>query len=254
MPLTYEMWHTSMNTRCEAYILEDQSELVKTHGSYCVSETFKKSLIPITTMVSVMHNYHNSSDTLMIYLHVPFIWSTNWKSLEMVPKSQEFFLELWYQSLLLDGLWFTNPCWLLFVSRSDIIKKYTNDCAKGSWLQYSRWSFVWLTCLSGGVSGSLWKLAHLGVSLFQNVMRKPVPLVAQFHVPPCFFEDVSVLEGACVSVGGLAKRFFPRSGVDAEGQQLVRVQVVERAKVRQAQEEFGEEGGVVGAVATDERP
>lgn len=73
MPLTYEIWHTLMNTRCEAYILEDQSELVKTHGSYCVSETSKKSLIPITTMVSVMHNYHNSSDTLMLYLHVPFI-------------------------------------------------------------------------------------------------------------------------------------------------------------------------------------
>lgn len=42
------------------------------------------------------------------------------------------------------------------------------------------------------------------------------------------------------------------SSVDGEGQQLVRVQIVERAEVRQSQEEFGEESGVVGAMASDE--
>lgn len=45
-----------------------------------------------------------------------------------------------------------------------------------------------------------------------------------------------------------------RSRVDAKGQQFVRVQVVEGAQVRQAQEEFGEEGGVVRATASDQRP
>lgn len=43
MPLTYERWHTLLNTRFEAYFLEDQSELVKRqNGSYCMSDTFKK--------------------------------------------------------------------------------------------------------------------------------------------------------------------------------------------------------------------
>lgn len=42
------------------------------------------------------------------------------------------------------------------------------------------------------------------------------------------------------------------SSVDGEGQQLVGVQVVERAKVRQTQEQFGEESGVVGTMASDE--
>lgn len=73
MPLTYESWHTIMNTRCEAHFLEDQSELVKRHNrSYCMSDTLK-SLIPIITMVSVMHDYHKSSDITMYYLQVPFI-------------------------------------------------------------------------------------------------------------------------------------------------------------------------------------
>lgn len=48
--------------------------------------------------------------------------------------------------------------------------------------------------------------------------------------------------------------FASCSRVDAEGQQLVRVQIVECAKVRQTQEEFGEERGVIGAMASDERP
>lgn len=44
------------------------------------------------------------------------------------------------------------------------------------------------------------------------------------------------------------------SRVDAKGQQLVRVEIVEGAQVRQAQEELGEESGVIGAVASDQRP
>lgn len=62
-----------MDTRCEAYFLEDQSELVKRHtGSCCMSDTLK-SLIPIITIVSVMSDYHKNSDGTTYYLHVPFI-------------------------------------------------------------------------------------------------------------------------------------------------------------------------------------
>lgn len=48
--------------------------------------------------------------------------------------------------------------------------------------------------------------------------------------------------------------FVPCSWVNAKGQQFVGVHVVERAQVRQPQEEFGEEGGVVWATSSDERP
>lgn len=44
------------------------------------------------------------------------------------------------------------------------------------------------------------------------------------------------------------------SWVYAEGQQLVGVQVVERAQVRQAQQQLGEDGAVVGAAASHQRP
>lgn len=42
------------------------------------------------------------------------------------------------------------------------------------------------------------------------------------------------------------------SRVDAKGQQFVRVQIVEGAQVWQAQEEFGEEGRVIWATASDQ--
>lgn len=70
--------------------------------------------------------------------------------------------------------------------------------------------------------------------------------VLSSHSPTqSFFEDVlNAVWRQCAYVSC--------SSVDGEGQQLVRVQIVERAKVRQTQEEFGEESGVVGAMASDE--
>lgn len=50
-----------------------------------------------------------------------------------------------------------------------------------------------------------------------------------------------------------APRASPRSGVDAERQQLVGVLVVQRAQVRQAQQQLGEERAVVRPAAGDER-
>ena len=65
----------------------------------------------------------------------------------------------------------------------------------------------------------------------------------------------------CLCVHGVCfcmKQFVPLceqvvcSRVDAKGQQFVGVQVVEGAQVRQAQEEFGEEGSVIWASAGDQ--
>lgn len=42
------------------------------------------------------------------------------------------------------------------------------------------------------------------------------------------------------------------SGMDLEGEQLLRVHVVERAQVRQLQEQLGEDGRLVGVVLGDE--
>lgn len=43
-----------------------------------------------------------------------------------------------------------------------------------------------------------------------------------------------------------------RSGMDLEGEQLLRVHVVERAQVRQLQQQLGEDGRLVGVVPGDE--
>lgn len=40
--------------------------------------------------------------------------------------------------------------------------------------------------------------------------------------------------------------------VNAKGQQFIRVQIVEGAQVRQAQEEFREKGGVIRTTASDQ--
>lgn len=50
-----------------------------------MSDTLK-SLIPITTILSVMHGYDKNSGITMYYLQVPFIRSTNGETLQMVPK------------------------------------------------------------------------------------------------------------------------------------------------------------------------
>lgn len=42
------------------------------------------------------------------------------------------------------------------------------------------------------------------------------------------------------------------SGVDLEGQELLRVHVVERAQVRQFEEQFSEDGDLVGVVLGDQ--
>lgn len=45
---------------------------------------------------------------------------------------------------------------------------------------------------------------------------------------------------------------WERSGMDLEGEQLLRVHVVERAQVRQLQQQLGEDGRLVGVVLGDE--
>lgn len=45
---------------------------------------------------------------------------------------------------------------------------------------------------------------------------------------------------------------WKRSGMDLEGEQLLRVHVVERAQVRQLQQQLGEDGRLVGVVLGDE--
>lgn len=44
------------------------------------------------------------------------------------------------------------------------------------------------------------------------------------------------------------------SGVDLKGQELLRVHVVERAQVGQFQEQFGEDGDLVGMILGDQTP
>ncbi len=65
----------------------------------------------------------------------------------------------------------------------------------------------------------------------------------------CVCVCVCFCVSVCVSV--LCEQVV-HSRVDAKGQQFVGVQIVEGAQVRQAQEEFGEEGGVIWATAGDQ--
>ena len=51
---------------------------------------------------------------------------------------------------------------------------------------------------------------------------------------------------------GQARWACKRSGMDLEGEQLLRVHVVERAQVRQLEQQLGEDGRLVGVVLGDE--
>lgn len=79
-----------------------------------------------------------------------------------------------------------------------------------------------------------WKIISVRVFVFMRVW-----CTVSFCVKQFFFVCVHCEQAAC-------------SRVDAEGQQFVRVQIVEGAQVWQAQEEFGEEGGVIWATASDQ--
>lgn len=50
------------------------------------------------------------------------------------------------------------------------------------------------------------------------------------------------------------KYFEESSGMDLEGEQLLRVHVVEGTQVGQLEQQFGEDGGLVGVVLGDEAP
>ena len=91
--------------------------------------------------------------------------------------------------------------------------------------------------------------------------------IAQFHLPQfsrksCPWKIISVCVCVCVCVWSIflcitvhisvLGKEVVHSRVDAKGQQFVRVHIVESAQVRQAQEELGEEGGVIWATAGDQ--
>lgn len=123
---------------------------------------------------------------------------------------------------------------------------------------YSSQSVVWRSIVSQKYVRCCprlsWKtLLRLHNSLFLNFQGSP--LLGRWYLCRCVCLCVVYLMFLCKTVWiCVLHEEAACSRVDAKGQQFVGVQIVEGAQVRQAQEEFGEEGRVIWATASDQWP
>lgn len=86
-----------------------------------------------------------------------------------------------------------------------------------------------------------------------SLLSSFIPLTTLLRLHSSLEENVCVLY--CVFLSKIVCAFCGQvacSRINTKGQQFVRVQIVEGAQVWQAQEEFGEEGGVIWATPGDQ--
>lgn len=109
--------------------------------------------------------------------------------------------------------------------------------------------------------------SHPGKSWVRNQFVHPSPPRGSVHIRDdlFFFLHLGVTNGGCdrtpmhgASGGASPSQHAPQSApaphsrVDAEGQEFVRMMVVQGPQVRQTQQQLGEEGAVIWAAAGDE--